>query len=88
MLELHATFFGEVQAVGFRATACTFAQQLGLTGIVRNKRDESVEIVAQGKKEHLEKLVDKLKKTFDQIEDIEIEYRDSKTPYEDFSISL
>ncbi len=88
MLELHATVHGRVHAIGFRATTCSFAQQMSLKGLVRNKMDGSVEIIAQGKKELLEKLIDKLKSAFDQIEDIEIKYAEPKTSYEGFSISL
>lgn len=39
---------GRVQGVGFRYSALNAAQRLGLAGWVRNRRDGSVETVAQG----------------------------------------
>ncbi len=90
MLELHAIIHGRVQAIGFRTTARSFAEQMDLKGIVRNKLDGSVEIIAQGTKEHLEKFVDKLKTAFngDYIEEIEISYVEPKASYEGFSIAF
>lgn len=40
--------FGRVQGVGFRWFTCREATRLGLQGWVRNRRDGSVEIHAQG----------------------------------------
>jgi len=88
MLELHATFSGVVQGVGFRATTSIIAKRLGLTGLVRNKSDGSVEIVAQGEKLVLEKLVASLREAFDQIEDMQIQYIEPKNAYEDFRIDV
>lgn len=86
MLELHAIFSGDVQGVGFRATTSIIAKRLGLTGLVRNKSDGSVEIVAQGEKLVLEKLVASLREAFDQIEDMQIQYIEPKNAYEDFIV--
>ena len=48
---------GLVQGVGYRAAMQDRAQRLGLTGWVRNRRDGSVEAVAQGPIEALERFV-------------------------------
>lgn len=61
VLELHAIIKGKVQGVGFRATTCHYAEELGLVGNVRNRTDGTVELYAQGSKESLEKLIDNLK---------------------------
>ena len=57
MIELQVIFSGEVQGVGFRYTTRKYANDLGIKGIVRNLPDGSVELVAQGPKPILEKLV-------------------------------
>ena len=48
---------GRVQGVGFRFAAHDRANELALTGWVRNLRDgESVEIVAEGRRENLQTM--------------------------------
>ena len=54
---LHATIEGRVQGVGFRAFVIDRATALGLTGWVRNRWDRSVEVVAEGERAGLEKLL-------------------------------
>ncbi len=55
--QLHAKVMGRVQGVGFRFFVIETAQQLGLTGWVRNRWDDSVEVLAEGEREQLEKLL-------------------------------
>jgi acylphosphatase len=57
---IHARVFGRVQGVGFRYFVMSSASQLGLAGWVRNRRDGSVEVVAEGSIELLRKLVKSL----------------------------
>ncbi|WP_028455087.1 acylphosphatase [Chitinilyticum litopenaei] len=58
MPALHFQVYGSVQGVGFRyATQCE-ALRLGLNGWVRNRRDGSVEIHAEGEAEALGRLAD------------------------------
>ncbi|HVL73419.1 MAG TPA: acylphosphatase [Beijerinckiaceae bacterium] len=45
---VHVTFRGRVQGVGFRAFVERRAQERGLDGWVRNRRDGSVEAVLAG----------------------------------------
>lgn len=56
MQQLSLKIFGRVQGVCFRIEAQKLAQSLGLTGWVRNASDGTVEILAQGAPEDLEKL--------------------------------
>ena len=54
---VHLKIAGRVQGVYYRAAAVQQAQNLRLTGWVMNCPDGSVEAVAEGAKEKLEKLV-------------------------------
>jgi len=54
---IHARVTGRVQGVGFRYFVLGEAETIGLTGWVRNRRDGSVEVIAEGEKEQLSNLV-------------------------------
>lgn len=56
MERLHAIVHGDVQGVGFRYFVQRKAQQLGLSGWVRNNDDGTVELVAEGTRQQLEHL--------------------------------
>ena len=58
---LQATVYGRVQGVFFRAFVSRCARELGLTGYVRNLPDGAVEILAEGERRQLEKLLGYLK---------------------------
>jgi acylphosphatase len=52
------TAHGHVQGISYRANAKRKAQQYGLTGYVANQPDGSVEIVAEGNPDLIERLAD------------------------------
>lgn len=52
------TIEGRVQGVGFRFWAKTLAQNLALTGWVRNKDDGDVEAWAEGTRQAIEQFID------------------------------
>jgi acylphosphatase len=56
-VRLHAMLNGRVQGVGFRYFVRQQAEDLGLSGWVRNLRTGGVELVAEGERVVLEKLV-------------------------------
>jgi acylphosphatase len=58
---LLASVQGSVQGVGFRWFVQREAARLGLVGWVMNRRDGSVEVVAEGPEEALEQLVERLR---------------------------
>jgi acylphosphatase len=55
---LHATVYGRVQGVSFRFFARDTAADLGLTGWVANRYDGSVEVVAEGPRAMLDRLLE------------------------------
>lgn len=48
---------GLVQGVFYRASTLKTAQQLNLTGYVRNLPDGNVEVVAEGRSEQVDRLI-------------------------------
>lgn len=54
---LHATVEGRVQGVGFRYFVHDFAQNHTLTGWVRNRGDDRVEVYAEGSDSDLNDLL-------------------------------
>lgn len=54
---MHAVVRGRVQGVGFRQGVKIAARHLRLTGWVRNTREGTVEVFAQGEDEAVERLV-------------------------------
>jgi acylphosphatase len=57
---LHAMVRGRVQGVGFRVTTLDEARRLSLAGWVRNRRDGTVEVLAEGSEAKLRILLDYL----------------------------
>ena len=57
MERLRAMVSGQVQGVNFRAYTRREAQRLGLRGYARNLADGTVEVVAEGERAALERLL-------------------------------
>jgi acylphosphatase len=60
--ELHASVRGQVQGVGYRYFVIEKARALGLDGYVRNERNGGVEVLAQGPRPTLERLLAQLQR--------------------------
>lgn len=66
-------FYGRVQGVGFRYYAVQKANQLGLTGWVRNLSDGSVEMEVEGQEPLIDQLIIFLQnRTYIWIENIKV----------------
>jgi acylphosphatase len=59
-VQLSAWVHGRVQGVGFRWWTRARALELGLTGFAANKADGRVHVVAQGRRDGCERLLDLL----------------------------
>ena len=55
--QVRVRYEGEVQGVGFRYTARSLAQQLGLSGGAENLHDGAVALVAEGPEDRLKRLL-------------------------------
>ena len=62
--QIHGYYSGRVQGIGFRFTAQAIAQDLGLSGWVKNLPDGRVELVGEGKEEQLHIILDRIDKEF------------------------
>ena len=58
MIRKHWKFYGDVQGVGFRYRASHAAEQLGITGWVKNCWDGSVEMETEGSEEAMDRLIE------------------------------
>ena len=54
---LKAKIHGRVQGVGFRFEALKKAQELNLVGFIRNERDKTVYVEAQGPSANIDKFL-------------------------------
>jgi len=78
-----------VQGVFFRDFTRTEADYLGLTGWVKNLWDGRVEVVAEGEKEDLEKLFEKLKQgpPGARVKNVESIWEDYSGEFQEFRIT-
>ena len=87
MEELFLKVYGRVHAVCFRMDTEQVARDLDLTGWVKNVSDGTVEILAQGEKENLNKLEQWTHQgpELAQVEKVEADYREVSGKFEDFN---
>jgi acylphosphatase len=86
--EIFLNISGRVQGVYFRVYAQKEAQALNLAGYVKNEKDGSVTIVAQGNRESLSKIFEWAKKgpSMAYVKKVKMSFRDSEESYSNFSI--
>lgn len=88
LTQLHAIIHGYVQGVGFRGFVLSTALELGLKGWVRNVGFDQVEVLAEGSREQLDKLVLALHSgpRLSQVEKVELEWKDYYGQFKRFSV--
>jgi acylphosphatase len=87
-LRLHAKITGYVQGVGFRYFVLQNANDLGLTGWVRNLWDGRVEVIAEGPHDDLNQLLVKLRRgpISAEVENVDYEFSDAKGEFQRFGV--
>jgi tRNA pseudouridine55 synthase len=87
-LEFQAKIYGKVQGVGYRYFTEKIAKKLNILGYVKNLEDGTVEVVAQGKEEDLQKFIEQLKigPFLAKVEKIDIIFKKPKDIYLYFEI--
>lgn len=87
-VRLRAIVHGRVQGVYFRDFTRTWARRLGVVGYIRNLPDGTVEVVAEGDTERLERLLDHLKigPEAARVERVDTDWGPSQRGFESFEI--
>lgn len=90
MKRIHLIISGDVQGVGFRAWMRREAQKLNLTGWVKNREDGSVETMAEGSEEKLQKLIELCRQGPEAswVDDVKITWQDFQNEFTSFEIAL
>jgi acylphosphatase len=85
---LHAVVRGMVQGVGFRYFVIQRARAAGLAGYVENCRDGSVEVVAEGPREELERLLTTLREgpRYGIVKDVAADWREATGGFRHFDV--
>jgi len=88
IIRAHLFVSGRVQGVFFRHNAYKKAVSLGLRGFVKNLDDGRVEVVAEGKKEDIIKLIEFCRKgpLFAKVGDVEIIYENATDGFKGFGV--
>jgi len=83
-----ARITGRVQGVGFRNFTRMRARRLGVTGWVRNERDGSVRLEAEGPREALDSLVDAVHRgpRMARVENVEVDWTDATDEFDTFRV--
>ena len=86
---LHAEIYGIVQGVFFRSATEQKAFSLGIRGWVKNRRDGSVEVLAEGEREALEALLNWCRKgpPTARVDRVEHSWDDFKGEFSSFSVA-
>lgn len=80
---------GRVQGVFYRAHTHETARKLKLTGWVRNTPDRKVEVVAEGERPQLEKLIEWCEHgpPLAVVENVAVEWLDATEEFKNFDVS-
>lgn len=88
MKQVHVFISGLVQGVGYRFFVEENAQNLGLTGWVRNTEDGGVEAVFQGDETKIQEMIVLCRKGpfMSEVKHVGFEWEEGEKIYPDFSI--
>ncbi len=90
MKRLEMNVRGRVQGVGYRAWTRRKAQQMGLKGYVKNLRDGSVEVVAEGKESKLKEFERECRRgsLTAKVKSADADYKDATGEFKRFNIEF
>ncbi|MBI4079942.1 acylphosphatase [Candidatus Kaiserbacteria bacterium] len=86
--EIRCIVKGKVQGVFYRDFVAKHARHLALTGFVRNTPNFTVEIVAQGYRDKLEKFLEHARKGpfLARVSDLGVEWREPSQDFDSFEV--
>ena len=84
----HVWVTGHVQNVGFRAFVELVASQVGVTGWVRNVGYDTVEAVAEGERENVERFIEMMKQgpVSSRVDVAKVEWEESTEEFKEFGV--
>jgi len=85
---VHVVISGRVQGVWFRANTKQKAEQLGVTGWVKNTADGKVEALFEGDEKHIQEMIDWCHQgpPSAQVDHVEITEHSSSNGFDGFSV--
>ena len=88
MARIHLLISGEVQGVFFRASTRRMASEIGVKGYIRNLPNEMVEVVAEGRKPQLDRLIEFCRRGPEgaKVDEISIEWGKPKNEFTNFTV--
>ncbi len=83
---MYVRVYGIVQGVGFRRFVQIHAIRLGVKGYAKNLPDGSVEVIAEGHEESLNKLLNKIREgsPLSRVEKVEVRFDEYKGEFSSF----
>jgi acylphosphatase len=89
MTQAHILYSGIVQGVGFRYAVQNFAVPMGLKGWVRNLPDGRVEVLVEGVKDDVYKLMALVEQRFEgSIQKRDLDFSDHRAAFQDFRVAF
>ena len=88
VVRAHIWVTGRVQGVGFRAHVEFYGNQLGVTGWVRNVGYDTVEAVAEGEREKVERFIEMMKQgpVSSRVDEARVEWEDVTGEFVGFGV--
>jgi acylphosphatase len=88
IVRAHVWVKGRVQGVGFRAHVEYYARQTGVTGWVRNVGYDTVEAVAEGTREKVDRFIEMMKQgpTASRVDESKVEWENPTGEFMEFGV--
>ncbi len=88
LVRVHIFVSGRVQGVFFRAETQKKAKKFGVSGFVRNLPNGKVEVILEGEREKIEKVIEWARRGpfFARVENFDVSWEDYKGEFKNFGI--